>query len=258
DLQPFPTILAAQFIGHKDMVRTISTNKVGDLLLSGSDDGTVKIWQTRDQRCLKTIKTDDIVRCVEWCPNAALSLVLVATGKRVLLINPHVDNPVIYSKTDSVLQEASSVQSVMSERVKTTVQWSQPDEEFFNRGVRVVLNHFKEVNQVTWHGRGDYFATVMPDGQNRSVVISQISQRKSQLPLTKSKGLIQCVQFHPIKPCLFVATQRHIRIYDLVKQTLVKKLVTNSKWISTMSIHPGGDNLLVGTYDRKVLWFDLD
>jgi ribosome biogenesis protein ERB1 len=25
-----------------------------------------------------------------------------------------------------------------------------------------------------------------------------------------------------------------------------------------MSVHPGGDNLLVGTYDRKMLWFDLD
>lgn len=25
-----------------------------------------------------------------------------------------------------------------------------------------------------------------------------------------------------------------------------------------MAIHPGGDNILVGTYDRKILWFDLD
>ena len=34
--------------------------------------------------------------------------------------------------------------------------------------------------------------------------------------------------------------------------------MTGSKWISSMSIHPGGDNLLVGTFDKKVLWFDLD
>nr|NVI69896.1 putative ribosome biogenesis protein BOP1 homolog [Cucujiformia] len=164
----------------------------------------------------------------------------------------------VCAKTDSVLQEAPAVESVMSERVRTTVQWSQVEEDLYKRGVRLVLTHFKEVNQVTWHGRGDYFASVMPDGQNRSVMISQISQRRSQLPLTKSKGLIQCVLFHPTKPCLFVATQRHVRIYDLVKQTLVKKLLTNSKWISSMAIHPGGDNLLVGTYDRKMLWFDLD
>lgn len=62
----------------------------------------------------------------------------------------------------------------------------------------------------------------------------------------------------PDKTFSFVATQRHVRIYDLMKQTLIKKLLTNSRWISSIAIHQGGDNLLVGTYDRKMLWFDLD
>lgn len=53
-------------------------------------------------------------------------------------------------------------------------------------------------------------------------------------------------------------TQKNIRIYDLVKQELIKKLLSNSKWISDMAIHPKGDNLLVSTYDKKMLWFDLD
>ncbi|XP_044762866.1 ribosome biogenesis protein BOP1 homolog [Coccinella septempunctata] len=258
DLQPFPNVLAGEFVGHTDMVRTVSIDERGQHLLSGSDDGTIKIWEVNTGRCKKTIKLDDVVRSVDWCPNPALSLILAASGKKVFLINPHVGDRLVCSKTDSVLHEAQSVESAMIERVRTTVQWSLPEEELFKRGVRVVLTHFKEVAQVTWHGRGDYFATVMPDGQNRSILISQISQRRSQLPLSKSKGLIQCVLFHPTKPCLFVATQRHVRIYDLVKQNLIKKLMTNCKWISTMAIHPGGDNLLVGTYDRKVLWFDLD
>jgi len=55
-----------------------------------------------------------------------------------------------------------------------------------------------------------------------------------------------------------VATQKNIRVYDLVKQVLAKKLESSAKWISSMAIHPGGDNLIVGTYDRKVLWFDMD
>nr|NVI69929.1 putative ribosome biogenesis protein BOP1 homolog [Cucujiformia] len=255
DLQPFPTTLAIEYKGHTDMVRTISTDKLGQYLLSGSDDGTIKIWEINTGRCLKTIKTDDIVRSVEWCPNGALSLILVASGKKVLLINPHVGDYLICSKTDSILQESPLHDTIMSEKVRNTVQWSCENDL---DGIKIILTHFKEVSQVTWHGRGDYFASVMPDGQNRSVLISQISQRRSQLPLTKSKGLIQCVLFHPTKPCLFVATQKHVRIYDLVKQLLIKKLITNSKWISSIAIHPNGDNLLVGTYDKKTLWFDLD
>lgn len=258
DLQPFPTTLSIEYKGHTDMVRSLSTDKTGQFLLSGSNDGTVRIWEVNTGRCLKTIITDETVRSVEWCPNAALSLVLIASGKQVLLINPGVGDHLVYTKTDSVLAESPTSDVVLSERVRQTVQWSQPEDEMYKKGIRVVLTHFKEVTQVTWHGRGDYFASVMPEGQNRSVLISQVSQRRSQLPLSKSKGLVQCVVFHPTKPCIFVATQRHVRIYDLMRQQLVKKLETNAKWISSMAVHPMGDNLLVGTYDRKMLWFDLD
>ncbi|XP_030755138.1 ribosome biogenesis protein BOP1 homolog [Sitophilus oryzae] len=258
DLQPFPTVLAIEYKGHTDMVRTISTDKNGQYLLSGSDDCTIKIWEVNTGRCLKTIKTDSIVRCVEWCPNSALSLILVATGNEVLLINPAVGDFLVTNKTDEVLKEVPHSDVIISDRIKTTVQWCEPEQELFDRGVRAQLKHFKMVTQVTWHGKGDYFGSVMPDGQSRSVLISQISKRRSQLPFAKSKGLVQCILFHPTKPFLFVATQRHVRIYDLIKQSQVKKLLTNSKWISTMAVHPGGDNLLVGTYDRKMLWFDLD
>lgn len=33
-------------------------------------------------------------------------------------------------------------------------------------------------------------------------------------------------------------TQKNIRIYDLVKQELFKKLMSYAKWISSMAIHP--------------------
>lgn len=258
DLQPFPTVLAVEYKGHSDMVRTMSCDKLGQYLLTGSDDFTVKIWEINTGRCLKTIKTDDVVRSVEWCPNSALSLILVASGKTVHLINPNVGDFVVSSKTDSVLRDAPKSDLIVSERIKTTVRWNVPTDDAYENGFRIRLDHFKDVTQVAWHGKGDYFATVMPDGQNRSVLINQLSKRRSQLPFTKSKGLVQCVTFHPTKPFLFVATQRHVRIYDLMKQMLVKKLMTGAKWVSSMAIHSGGDNLVVGTYDRKVLWFDLD
>lgn len=94
---------------------------------------------------------------------------------------------------------------LVSDRVQSAVQWEQVEREHWTTGIRIILNNFKTVKQVTWHGKGDYFATVMPDGQNRSVLINQLSKQRSQLPFSKSKGLIQCVLFHPIRPYLFVA-----------------------------------------------------
>lgn len=42
DLQPFPTVQSLVFNGHSDMVRCISIDPLGQYLLSGSDDMTVK------------------------------------------------------------------------------------------------------------------------------------------------------------------------------------------------------------------------
>lgn len=39
---------------------------------------------------------------------------------------------------------------------------------------------------------------------------------------------------------------------------LVKKLISGCKWISCIDVHPSGDHLIVGSYDRRVAWFDLD
>ncbi|XP_034102454.1 ribosome biogenesis protein BOP1 homolog [Drosophila albomicans] len=258
DLQPFPTVESLVYRGHTDLVRSVSVEPKGEYIVSGSDDKTVKIWEIATGRCIRTIETDDVVRCVAWCPNAKLSIIAVATGSRLLLVNPKVGDKLIIKKTDDLLAEAPSQDVIENERIKTAVQWSTAEAAEQEKGVRVVITHFKPIRQVTWHGRGDYLATVMPEGANRSALIHQLSKRRSQIPFSKSKGLIQCVLFHPVKPCFFVATQHNIRIYDLVKQELIKKLLTNSKWISGMSIHPKGDNLLVSTYDKKMLWFDLD
>merc|ERR1711916_294305 len=44
----------------------------------------------------------------------------------------------------------------------------------------------------------------------------------------------------------------------LQSQTLVKKLITGVRWISSMDIHPAGDNLIIGSYDKRLCWFDMD
>ena len=41
-------------------------------------------------------------------------------------------------------------------------------------------------------------------------------------------------------------------------QELAKKLTPAVKWISSIAVHPGGDNVILGSYDRRVCWFDMD
>ncbi|KAJ8670300.1 hypothetical protein QAD02_001559 [Eretmocerus hayati] len=262
DLQPFPTTQSMIYKGHSDMIRSISVEAAGQYLASGGDDMTLRIWEISTGRCVKVVDCGGVIRSVAWCPNQNLPLIAVAADHKVFLINPGVGDHLILSKADKLLEIIPQSDTIVPERVKSVVQWEQQTEvdnpENWKMGIRVVLSHFKTVKQVTWHGKGDYFATVMPEAQNRAVLIHQLSKRRSHIPIGRPKGQVQCALFHPVRPFFFVATQRNVRIYDLTKQEMVKKLLTSAQWISSIAIHPGGDNLLVGTYDKKVLWFDLD
>ncbi|KOB76137.1 Uncharacterized protein OBRU01_06296 [Operophtera brumata] len=261
DLQPFPTGEALAFRGHARLVRSADFDPSGQYVVSGSDDCTVKVWETSTGRCLRSIVCAEPVVRVAWIPVAGLSLVAVASGRRLLLLNPGADIGChrVAARTDQLLEEPPPKHDVqMDERTRTCATWDAVTAEEWARGVRLAITHFKPVTHVCWHARGDYLAVTLSDAASRAVVVHQVSRRRSQLPFSRAKGLVQCALFHPTKPILFVATQRAVRMYDLVKQELVRKLLAGAQWISCMAAHPGGDNLLVGSYDRKCVWFDLE
>ena len=84
DLQPFPQVCALTFKGHQNMVRTLSIEPKGQFLASGSDDGTVKIWEVHTGYCMKTfVFGKTIIQSVAWCPNQNISVLAVAFENKV-------------------------------------------------------------------------------------------------------------------------------------------------------------------------------
>ena len=63
-------------------------------------------------------------------------------------------------------------------------------------------------------------ATFPGAGGTAAVLVHQLSKQASQSPFRKNKGRVAAVQFHPNKPFFFVATQHHVRVYNLAKQVL--------------------------------------
>ena len=74
----------------------------------------------------------------------------------------------------------------------------------------------------------------------------QLSKGNTQRPFSKSPGIVQAVKFHPSRPFLFVVTQQHVKIYHLVEQKLIKKLMSGCKWLSSIDVHPSGDHIVLG------------
>ncbi|XP_072948915.1 ribosome biogenesis protein BOP1 homolog [Epargyreus clarus] len=260
ELQPFPTSEALQFTGHTDLVRSVDFDPTGQYIVSGSDDGTVKIWEAHTARCVRTVALGAAVARVAWAPRG-LALLAAAAGARLLLLaaGPRAASARLAARTDELLADPPpETDVVMDARTAACVRWERPDAAQWELGVRIIITHFKPVQHISWHAKGDYLAATLREGGARAVLVHQLSRRRSHLPFRRSKGLVQAAVFHTHRPLLFVATQRAVRVYDLARGQLLRTLRAAAQWLSALALHPAGDNLLVASYDRKCIWFDLE
>jgi len=267
ELRPFPTHTDVVY-AHTTRVRTAAADPTGAWLLTGADDGRVRLWDVALGRCVADWDANagvaaadrSPVYCVAWSPQRAHALAAVASAGRIMLLAP----PACGAAHEAAAAFATAAAAAPTEG--GAARWARAGDAERAAGVcgRVHLGSDAAPRQVRWHARGDYFATVCPDVGGGGVLIHQVSKHRSQAPFRRTRRTsgaamaVQCVCFHPSRPQLFVATQRYVRVYDLVQQTLVKTLQPGVRWISAMDVHPSGEHLLVGSYDRRVLWFDLD
>ncbi|XP_062935802.1 ribosome biogenesis protein BOP1 isoform X2 [Cynocephalus volans] len=240
--------------GHSDLIRCLSVSPGGQWLASGSDDGSLRFWEVATARCMRTVPVGGVVRSIAWNPSPTLCLVAAAVEDSVLLLNPALGDRLVVGSTDQML----SAFTLPEEPTLQPARWLEASEEERQAGLRLRICHSKPVMQVTWHGRGDYLAVVLATPGHSQVQIHQLSRRRSQSPFRRSHGQVQCVAFHPTRPFLLVASQRSVRLYHLLRQELTKKLMPNCKWVSSLAVHPAGDNVICGSYDSKLVWFDLD
>ncbi|KAE8147241.1 ribosome biogenesis protein erb1 [Aspergillus avenaceus] len=279
ELKPFPTACATVFRGHKGRVRTLAVDPSGMWLATGGDDGSVRVWELLTGRQIWNVKLgeEDPVNVVRWRPGKDAVILAAAAGDDIFLMVPPIADPEIEKASleyiDAGWGYAASKPppSAAEENKKNTPpQWIRPSSSLAEYGVCAVIPLRYVVKSISWHRRGDYFVTVCPGSSTpASVAISihTLSKHLTQFPFRrriKGGGPPQTAHFHPSKPILFVANQRTVRAYDLSRQLLVKIVQPGARWISSFDIHPtsstasGGDNLIVGSYDRRLLWHDLE
>ncbi|KAF3330975.1 ribosome biogenesis protein BOP1 isoform X1 [Carex littledalei] len=250
DLRPYPTTCYLEYLGHAGPVNCISVDPSGQWLASGSTDGTTRMWEIETGRCLKVWEIGEAARQISWNPVADRPILAVVLEYDVLLLNSGMGDIDIQTKTKELLHVSEP-----GATEDAAVSWMQHEK---HDGIRI--KHFKAVSSIEWHSKGDYFTTVVPTFKrdSRAVLVHQLSKKNSDKPFRKLPGIPVTAVFHPSKKIFFVATKRFVQVYDLSKGQRIKKLETGVREISSISVHPGGDNLIVGSKEGKMCWFDLD
>jgi ribosome biogenesis protein ERB1 len=272
ELRPFPEILSVIYEGHEHIVRSISIDPTGKWMVSASDDATVRLWEVDTGRCSKIWKFADCdISNVEWNPNPEVNVFGVTVDNLVYLIQPketstkeiNLKTSLLFPEEHEESIEVNVESKTKTDRTKILLKWQfKTDKSLRDQGIVLCLEHLKTVTQITWHPKGDYFATLSPEAYNDGIIIHQLSKAQSQKPFKKAhklKGIkLHALSFHPTKPYFVVMTQKSVKIYNLTLQKLHKKLEGKSTWYSSLAIHPSGDHLITGGFDRKLEWFDID
>ena len=271
ELKPFPSTCAAVYRGHEGRVRSVAMDPAGNFVCSGGDDGTVRIWEPMTGRQLSICKlsSSDPVNVVAWRPGHDGLIVAACCGDVVHFIIPtrELCDPETETKSREIL-DAGFGHSATKVIAKTAdgqdkpspATWARPSIALQDKGVLLTLTLRSTPKTLVWHRRGDYFSTVSPSTSltSTAIAIHTLSKHQTQHPFKRLKGLAQTVCFHPFRPLFFVATRQRVRIYDLQAQQLEKELQPGARWISAIALHPLGSNLLVSSYDRRLLWHDLE
>ncbi|KAJ3097203.1 Ribosome biogenesis protein erb1 [Phlyctochytrium planicorne] len=263
ELEPYPTRCSVIYDGHTNRIRSLAFDVSGKWICSGSDDGTARVWDVLTGRNVATWNLDAPVMFVSW--NPTYSFVAIASEKNVYFAVPAI--PELRRKAGGVLEALKGkgtvwilIQKVsLGLAIETeTCQWRNTTSEEEEKGFDFVLTFNHAVTSVVWHRKGEYFATVSPEGGSAAVLIHHLAKTQSQMPFKKSLGLVQKVLFHPLRPEIAICTQQSIRLYNLAKQELANRLYPGVKWISSIDIHPQGDHIIMGSFDKRLCWFDLD
>lgn len=209
ELKPFPNALSLQYLGHTKNVRSITISPDGQYLISGSDDGTVRLWEVDTSLCRNSWKFPDPVVHVTWNPNPQHHVVAVATGNKIVLIATGTGDKdsqdilnsflaVVESKgtTEDEEKDEDSGSEDESENEKGSIPVSKKDraklkwqaispQEVDNSKKRNVIENFKigpraqvvfpfPVSFVVWHYRGDYIAALSPLAATHAISVHQV------------------------------------------------------------------------------------
>ncbi|XVF00040.1 hypothetical protein REPUB_Repub03eG0252100 [Reevesia pubescens] len=253
DLRPYPVTCYLEYRGHEGAVLSISVEPSGQWIASGSKDGTVRIWEVETGRCLRVWEIGEAVQHVAWNPLPELPVLAVSAGPDVLILNTGFGNEEEQKKVKELLHIGTPATSDDSDDMSSFLSWLQDEKHDCIR-----LRHFRTVSSVEWHRKGDYLSTVMPSAESRAILVHQLSRKLTQRLPFKLHGLPVSSVFHPTRSIFFVATKKNVRVYDLLKQKLIKKLETQLREVSSISVHPTGDNVIVGSKEGKLCWFDMD
>ncbi|KAK7200680.1 BOP1NT (NUC169) domain/WD domain, G-beta repeat [Novymonas esmeraldas] len=298
DLRPYPERLSFHYKGHTATVRSVSVSPNGQYLATGCDDHLVRVFEVQTGRLMKRYDVGAPVQQVEFCPAKSLNILVVAVEYSLVfivptfaahtLVNDHtirflrapgmsagkttaahalgaVDTLGGRAVTQTTLDADETAHEAMAdlhdvEEREKRAEFVDASAKERDAGIVVKIAMHAKVKKFCFHAKGDYLCALCPKDhvKYRQTIMLQLSKRKVFCPFRKFSEVVTDCRFHPREPLFFLATTNSVRCYNLMAHRLQRRFKASGGVTTCLSIHPEGDNLLVGDTTSHTSWFDMD
>ncbi len=274
ELRPFPTKECIVYKGHESSIRALCCDPNGNVLISADNGNLVFFWDIPTAKIITKFDLKEKVRCIKI--NKFLHLVVICTVSHVFFILPRYlekkykneVNEIIKNKIYPKIEEnfpktrKNETEEDNNRTVNDSFIWKIPKKNS-KKEKQGILFYMKwtqgTIKDIVWHNKGDYFGTISKNMQGKTqVFIHSLTKMTHQLPISHIKGNANCISFIPNKPHFIVATNSNLFIYNLQKQELIKKFISNLNTIHRICLHKNGKDLIAGDKSGKVAWFQLE
>ena len=241
------------FQGHKGSVRSVCLGRDGHCALSGSEDGTIKLWETASGRCLRTFEghTSQVASvCLRGDERFALSGSLdntlrlwdVARGNCIRTFEGHTE-PVF---SVSLTHDGRYALSGSGDRCVKLWEVTR------GRCLRTFEGHTRGVNSVCFSGDGRYALSGDLDGNIKLWgLASGDSRRNFEFPATVQSV---CMSFDS-RHVLAGGCSPYIRLWDVASGRCVRTFEGHDHLVHSLCLSADGRYLCSGSWDHTLkLW----
>ncbi|MGA8893765.1 MAG: SMP-30/gluconolactonase/LRE family protein [Planktothrix agardhii] len=256
--------------GHSNSVNSVAISPDGQILVSGSDDKTIKIWQLSTGEELRILTGhSESVNSVAISPDGqtllsgsrdnTIKIWRLSTGEELRTLTVHSDsvNFVAISPDGQIL--VSSSHTVVSDIYDNTIKIWQ-------------LSTGRELRTLTccWDSNPIDSVAISPDGQtlvsgsDREIMIWDLSSGQKLRTLTGHSGWVGSVAISPdgqilasgdtvmgSMGCSFDTT---IKIWQLSTGEELRTLTVVDWWVNSLAISPDGQTLVIGGDYTITIW----
>ena len=253
-----PTLSFVQSLsGHTDDVWSVAISTEGETIVSGSQDQSIKVWDSQSGILKRTISghdgavqfvtlSPDNQRVVSASADQTIKVWELQTGKSIYTLTGHEDTvwSVAISPDSQLLASASAD--------KTIKLWN------FRTGklIRTLQRHTDEVFSVAFAPNGQLLASASRD---KTIKVWRVSLGQEMANLKGHNDSVRAISFHPKGEKLASASwDGTIKLWDIKTVEELKTFSGHTDQVMSLAFSPDGETLVSGSADQTLKIWDVD